>query len=176
MINWIKDNCEEYEKIYKFIGILGLLVTLSYTIAGFFAGPSNTMIYEYAEISKFSIIIAYIFEIVEAICWIVPIFMAFIHDLFFEKQPKHLIITLLLELFIFAMLKFFRILGGNLLFFLGIGIMLCFVIGGSSVGMVLLFDWAVTGGVVFIAPIVGFIGPLLLLGILVSSISEFFSI
>lgn len=174
MLNWVKDKCEEYESIYQIIGGLGLFNAIMYMLSGFVQGTSNTLIYEDFNTSKISIILMYIYEIAEVILCIVPIFMAFIHDLCYEKQPRHLVIALLLELFIFSLLKFFRILGGNLLLFIGIGIILCFVIGGSSAGIVLLFDWAITGGAAFLTPLIGFIGPLLLIGILLTSIAEFF--
>ncbi len=45
-------------------------------------------------------------------------------------------IAILLELIIFSVLKIFQSLGRNLILFIGIGIIICFLIGGSVFGII----------------------------------------
>lgn len=90
------------------------------------------------------------------------------------RDDKHLLIVLLLEFFIFALMKFFQYLGGNLIMFLAVGVALCFLICGSSMGIFILFDVVLASGSVILLPLIGFILPLLGLGVLIQTLTDFF--
>lgn len=178
MLELIKDKVEECENIYKMIGILALVHALILFVMGIVSGPFSNIGDTFnglANASSGRIMFFKIIETIYAIGYLIPIFMAFFHDLFFEEKPIHLLITILLELVIFSVLKIFQSLGGNLILFIGIGIVLCFLIGGSAFGIIFAFDYIITAGSMFLIPILNLIAPIFALGIIVTTLADFFA-
>lgn len=162
---------------YKILGIAALIHSLAFLLMGFGSAPFYNTTYMFGHLataSDWMIKFISLAELVFALLYVIPVFLAFRYDLLREKKPKHLLIVLLLEFFVFSMLKFFQYLGGNLLMFLAGGIALSFLIGGSSIGIFIFFDLVLASGSVILFPLIGFILPLMGLGVLIQTLADFF--
>ena len=163
---------------YKILGVTALIHAIAFLVLGFLSGPFSNPGYLFAHLangSVWSLRLLSAIEIVFSFFYLVPVFLAFRYDLLHEKRPTHLLAVLLLELFIFVLMRSFEYLGGNLVLFLAAGIALCFLIGGSSLGIFLFFDAAIASGSVLLVPLAGFILPLLGAGILIKTLADFFA-